>query len=109
LKNLLILAGGFKDVISPDTQLDLDLRNIEYESKLCKDVICLHLRKFSFRKAISSQINSGKMRREINMPFWRVLGHSIIRLRPLVIYGYLKSDAKAKINVVHTARASMDG
>jgi len=89
-RNCLEKIGGFKDVIAPDTQLDIDLRKIGYESKLCKDVICLHLRNFSFRKAINSQINSGKMRREINMPFWRVLGHSIIRLRPLVIYGYLK-------------------
>jgi len=90
-KDCLEKVGGFKDVIAPDTQLDIDLRKIGYKSKLCKDVICLHLRKFSFRKAIKSQINSGKMRKEINMPFWRVLGHSIIRLRPFVIYGYLKA------------------
>jgi len=74
-------VGGFKDVISPDTQLDLDLRKMGYESKLCKDVICIHLRKISLRKSIKSQINSGRMRREIDMPFWRALGHSIIRLR----------------------------
>jgi len=78
-------VGGFKDVISPDTQLDIDLREIGYESKLCKDVVC-------FRKSIKSQINSGRMRREIDMPFWRVLGHSIVRLRPFVIYGYLRSE-----------------
>ena len=82
--------GGFKDVIAPDTQLDIDLRKIGYESKLCRGVACLHLRRFSFKKAVKSQIISGKMRREINMSFWRVLGHSIVRLRPFVLYGYLK-------------------
>jgi len=62
--------GGFKDVIAPDTQVDI------------------HLRKFSFNKVVTGQINSGRMRREINMPFWKVLGHSVIRLRPFVLYGY---------------------
>ncbi|MCW4021393.1 MAG: glycosyltransferase [Candidatus Bathyarchaeota archaeon] len=84
-------VGGFKDVIAPDTQLDIDLRNIGYQSKLYKDYVCLHMRNFSFRKAINSQVLSGKMRRDIHMSFWRVLGHAIIRLRPFVLYGYLKN------------------
>lgn len=88
LRDGLEKIGGFKDVIAPDTQIDIDLRKNGYESKICKNVICLHLRRFSFKKAIGGQINSGRMRRGINMPFWKVLGHSVIRLRPFVIYGY---------------------
>ncbi|MCS7113619.1 MAG: glycosyltransferase family 2 protein [Nitrososphaerota archaeon] len=84
--------GGFKDVEAPDTQLDLDLRRKGYQTRIVDEVICLHLRKFSFSKAIHSQILSGRMRRKIKMPLWRVLGHSIIRLRPFVLYGYLRKD-----------------
>jgi glycosyltransferase involved in cell wall biosynthesis len=87
--NCLKEIGGFKDVEAPDTQLDLDLRQLGYKTKIVNGVICLHLRKFSFKKAINSQILSGKMRRKINMSPLRVLAHSIIRLRPFVIYGYL--------------------
>lgn len=82
-------VGGFKDVPAQDTQLDIDLRKAGYQSKIAKNVIHYHLRKFSFRKAIRSQIKDGRMRRQIDMPFWRVLGHAILRLRPFVLCGYL--------------------
>jgi glycosyltransferase involved in cell wall biosynthesis len=82
-------VGGFKDVIAQETQLDIDLRKAGYKSIVVGDVVYYHLRKFSFRKAIRSQIQAGKMRRQIHMPFWRVLGHSIVRMRPFVLYGYL--------------------
>jgi len=87
-------VGGFKDVFAPDTQLDIDLCKIGYESKLIESIECLHIRKFSFKKAIKSQIASGIMRRQIRMPLWRVIGHSVLRLRPFVIYGYLKQVLK---------------
>lgn len=82
--------GGFKDVIAPDTQLDLDLRKLGYRSKLVENIECLHIRRISLKKAIKSQIMSGIMRRQIKMPLWRVIGHSVLRLRPFVVYGYLK-------------------
>jgi len=82
-------VGGFKDVIAQESLLDIDLRKAGYRSIIASNVVYYHLRKFSFKKAIRSQIRAGKMRRQINMPFWRVLGHSILRLRPFVTYGYL--------------------
>lgn len=82
-------VSGFKDVPSQDTQLDIDLRKAGYQSKVVTDVIYYHLRKFSFKKAVKSQIKDGRMRRQIKMPFWRVLGSAILRLRPGVVYGYL--------------------
>ena len=82
-------VGGFKDVPAQDTQLDIDLRKAGYQSIIAKNVIHYHLRKFSFRKAIRGQIKDGRMRRQIDMPFWRVLGHAILRLRPFVLCGYL--------------------
>lgn len=82
-------VGGFKDVIAQETQLDVELRKAGYRSIVVKDVVYYHLRKFSFRKAIRSQIQAGRMRMQLHVPFWRVLGHSVVRLRPFVVYGYL--------------------
>lgn len=82
-------VGGFKDVIAQESQLDIDLRKAGYKSIIASNVVYYHLRRFSFRKAIRSQIKAGKMRRQMKMPFWRVFGHSILRLRPFVLYGYL--------------------
>ncbi len=91
LREALNNVGGFKDTPTPDTQLDLDLRKAGYMSNLSRDVVCLHLRKFSFKKSIQTQIISGRTRRKMKMPLIKVLGHSIVRLRPFVFYGYLIS------------------
>jgi glycosyltransferase involved in cell wall biosynthesis len=85
-------VGGFKDVIAQETQLDIDLRGMKYKSIVATDVVYYHLRRFSFNKAVSSQIRAGRMRRQINMPFWRVFGHAVLRLRPFILYGYLSMD-----------------
>ena len=82
-------VGGFKDVFAQETQLDIELRKAGYQSKVAKNMTYYHLRKFSFMKAISSQMQAGKMRRQIKMPLWRVFGHAVIRLRPFILYGYL--------------------
>ena len=89
-------VGGFKDVISPDTKLDIGLRKAGYRSIVEKGTIYYHLRQFSFGKAIRSQIQAGRMRKQLNMPFWRVLGHSVFRLRPFVLYGYLFKNTREK-------------
>ena len=94
MRDCLNMIGGFKDVIAPDTQLDIDLNGLGYQSILCRHIVCLHLRKISSRKSINNQIISGEMRRQIGMPFWRVLGHTIMRLRPFVLYGYFKGTSK---------------
>ena len=87
-------VGSLKDVIAQETQLDVELRNAGYRSIVVKDTVYYHLRKFSFMKAIRSQIQAGRMRRQLHMPFWRVLGHSVFRLRPFVVYGYLFKNRK---------------
>ena len=82
--------GGFKDVIAQETQLDINFRASGYQSIIVKDVTYYHLRKFSFRKAVRSQILAGRMRKNMGMPFWRVLAHSLLRLRFFVVYGYVR-------------------
>lgn len=89
-------VGGFKDVIAQETRLDIELRKAGYRSIVVNGSINYHLRKFSFRKAIRSQIQAGRMRRQLHMPFWRVLGHSVFRLRPFVVYGYLFKNRRDK-------------
>jgi glycosyltransferase involved in cell wall biosynthesis len=96
IRECLEQVGRFKDVISPDTQLDIGLRKAGYRSIVVRDSVYYHLREFSFGKAIRSQIQAGRMRRQLNMPFWRVLGHAVFRLRPLVVYGYLFKNKKDK-------------
>jgi hypothetical protein len=61
-------VGDFKDVFSQETQLDIELRKAGYQSKVAKNMTYYHLRKFSFMKAISTQMQAGKMRRQIKMP-----------------------------------------
>jgi glycosyltransferase involved in cell wall biosynthesis len=85
-------VGGFKDVIAQETLLDIDLRKAGYKSIVAPSVTYYHLRRFSFKKAVSSQIRAGKMRKQMKMPFWRVLGHAVLRLRPFVLYGYLTEN-----------------
>jgi hypothetical protein len=85
-------VGGFKDVLAPDTQLDLDLARAGYRSKLCKGVYVWHLRELTLGKIVTNQINAGRARREIGQPPWHVLGHAVLRLRPFVLYGYLKGE-----------------
>lgn len=82
-------VGGFKDVIAQESRLDIDLRKAGYKSIIASNVVYYHLRKFSFKKAVRSQVRAGQMRRQTKMPFWRVCGHSVLRLRPFVLYGYL--------------------
>jgi cellulose synthase/poly-beta-1,6-N-acetylglucosamine synthase-like glycosyltransferase len=83
--------GGFKDVLAPDTQLDIDLRRAGYTVKFVREAYCYHLRKVTLEKCVQGQVQSGRMRRYMKTSFPRVLAHSVIRLRPFVVYGYLKS------------------
>jgi GT2 family glycosyltransferase len=71
--------------------MDIDLRKAGYTVKFVRDAYCYHLRKVTLEKCVQGQIQSGIMRRYMKMPFPRVIAHSIIRLRPFVVYGYLKA------------------
>lgn len=81
--------AGFRDVIAPDTDVDLRLKG---ERKYLSDAIAFHMRRMTISRAIHGQIKAGMARRELNSPLWRVLLHSIVRLRPFVLYGYFFSS-----------------
>ena len=87
-KDIVEQIGGFKDVSAQETVLDVEIRRAGFRSILVKGVITYHLRRISLRKTIKTQIRNGRTRRELKVPFWKVFGHALIRLRPFIVYGY---------------------
>jgi glycosyltransferase involved in cell wall biosynthesis len=84
-------AGGFRDVIAPDTDLDIRLKRHGEKVKMDASLVALHLRKMTVRRSVFYQIKAGEARRQLRISLLRTLLHSIGRLRPFVLYGYLKS------------------
>lgn len=83
-------VGGFRDVITPDTDLDIRLRKRGEKVKMDTSLIALHLRKMSLTRSVHYQIKAGEARRQLGVSPLRTLFHSIVRLRPFVMLGYLK-------------------
>ncbi len=82
--------GGFRDVIAWDSDLDNRLRETGATVKLDLTLTVLHRRKMTLRYSVSYQIQAGMARKELGVSLGRTLLHSIFRLRPFVVYGYLK-------------------
>ncbi len=82
--------GGFRDVYAWDSDLDTRLRRSGFNVKLDRKIIVLHRRKMSLANSISYQMRAGEARRELGVSALRTLFHSVIRLRPFVIYGYFR-------------------
>lgn len=82
--------GGFHDVQAWDSDIDQQFRRMGLKVKLDSHVAVLHRRKMTLRRSIRYQIEAGRARRELKVSLARTMLHSVIRLRPFVIYGYLK-------------------
>ena len=82
--------GGFHDVTSWDTDIDNRLRKIGRRVRLDTSLSALHRRRMTLRRSLSYQIEMGRARRELGLSLNRTLMHSIFRLRPFVIYGYIR-------------------
>jgi glycosyltransferase involved in cell wall biosynthesis len=85
-----LLVDGFKDVYAFDTYMKLRCRLMGYKDRFVMDAKGFHIRRYSFRKIISNQVKSGIARAYHKQSFMKVLVHSLFRVRPLVIAGYLK-------------------
>lgn len=96
LKGALDEIGGFRDVPTPDTDIDLHIAEKGYRSISVSAVKVYHLRHLSLRKMIGGQINSGRGRYALDLGLARTIGHSIFRLRPLVICGWLLERERRK-------------
>jgi len=93
--NALEDAGGFRDVIAPDTDLDIRLKRKGERVKMDTSLVALHLRKMSLVRSMFYQISAGEARRQLGVSPLRTLLHSIVRLRPFVLYGYIKTGSGA--------------
>ena len=90
LKSALDAFDGFWDVPAPDTKLDLCLANEGFRSLSVSAVKTYHLRHLSLSKMISGQMTSGRARFVLGVSFKRTIGHSILRVRPLILQGWMK-------------------
>lgn len=88
-------VGGFRDVIAPDTDLDIRFKKHGERTKMDTSLVALHLRKMSLVRSVLYQIKAGEARRQLGVSPIRTLLHSIVRLRPFVLYGYVKTDVSA--------------
>jgi len=93
-KKILSEIGGFRDVMAPDTDLDIRVRRKNYRSLYVDWIRVWHIREITLRKIINGQFSSGAARYQLGISFMRALGHSIFRLRPLVAYGWLREWLK---------------
>ena len=77
-------VGGWPLVMTPDTWLRQHATTIR-----TVNMTVYHEQKFSIRKGFENQLRDGFSRAELGYPVWKTLLHSIVRLRPFVIVGYL--------------------
>jgi len=89
LKEALQKIGGFRDVPTPDTDIDIRLENSGYKSVAIDSVKVYHVRQITLRTIVNGQINSGRGRYVLKLGFLRTFGHAFFRIRPFTICGWL--------------------
>ncbi len=89
LTSALDKIGGFQDVPAPDTNLDIRFVKEGYKSVAVSALKTYHLRQLSLGKMVSGQIRSGRARYVLGLSFKKTVGHSILRVRPLILQGWL--------------------
>ena len=88
-KEALHRVGGFRDVFSTDTDLDFRLERLGYKSITVSEVVVYHARRSSIGSLVKRQIRLGRGRYMIGFGLMRTIGHSVFRLRPFVIAGWI--------------------
>ena len=86
--------GGFADVPAPDTYIQDMGRVRGYSIKIVEGAKAYHIRDITIGRALRTQFNTGIGRYVMGKSFLRTLGHSIVRLRPFVLIGYLYATSK---------------
>ena len=89
-KRVLDKVGGFCDVLTPDTYLDIKLSKEGYKSIHVPSVSAYHIRHNSPKEIFKHQFISGKARFELGESLKRTLVHSLFRVRPFVLGGWLQ-------------------
>lgn len=89
LKRAIDEVGGFRDVFSVDTDVDLRLRKIGYRSVSTSAVRVFHIRRLSLGVIVRKQVRMGRGRFMVGYGFMRTLAHAVFRFRPFVVGGWL--------------------
>jgi len=89
LKKALDEINGFRDVLPPDTDIDLRFAEKGYKSIGTSKIKVHHIRRITLKKIVNGQINSGRGRYALGISLVKTIGHAILRVRPLTIYGWL--------------------
>jgi glycosyltransferase involved in cell wall biosynthesis len=100
-KRALDKIGGFGDVSAPDTYLDMKLSKEGYISIHFPSVVAYHIRHITPKKIFNRQFISGQSRCDLGISLKRTLGHSLFRVRPFVLGGWLQE--RFKKHPIHTA------
>jgi len=96
LKKALDEIGGFRDVPTPDTDIDIRFAKKGYKSIETTKIKAYHIRHITIKKAISGQINCGRGRYALGISLIKTIGHAMIRFRPFVIYGWILERQMSK-------------
>jgi glycosyltransferase involved in cell wall biosynthesis len=89
LKKALDEIGGFRDVPSPDTDIDVRFAKHGYKSTFTEKVKVYHIRHITLKTIINGQINSGRGRHALGISLMKTVGHALLRFRPLTVCGWL--------------------
>lgn len=89
-------VGGFRDVFSPDTDLDKRLSKVGYASILAVNLKVWHVRKPTLKRVIDTQVLRGRARKQLGFGFMHTLAHSVIRGKPFTVIGWLLQKLNPK-------------
>ncbi|MEM2466585.1 MAG: glycosyltransferase [Candidatus Bathyarchaeia archaeon] len=98
LKKALDVIGGFRDIPTPDTDMDIRLMKHGYKSVVNKNVRVYHIRRITLKSIINGQINSGRGRYALGISLPRTIGHAILRVRPFTLCGWLMEKYQSQRN-----------
>ena len=91
-KQFLDEIGGFQDVPAPDTYLHQKALGLGLRFAFIDETKVYHRRKLTLRGIIKTQIDYGRRRRKMSVSFWKTFLHALFRLRPFVLYGWLRGN-----------------
>lgn len=94
LRRALEEIGGFRDVFSVDTDVDVRLAERGYSSVSVAGVKVFHARRVSPWMLMRRQVRMGQGRFMIGYGFVRTVAHAVFRVRPLVVGGWLMEWAR---------------
>jgi glycosyltransferase involved in cell wall biosynthesis len=103
-KDILDKINGFADVPAPDTYIQDKVLELGYNIRIISKAKAYHIREVTLRKAVKAQFSAGVARYIQKRGLIRTFLHSLVRLRPIVLIGYLyailtykKSHCKEKL------------